>query len=110
MGVKRRTFAGNMVARLYDFYFGKAIDFNKEYRKYYKKEYSTLVDYMEQHYNVSHEDAVFMAQGSFSMKNCFCDSVERNIETVCYDKNLMNAFSEAVGGLVDEDSDGVYYE
>ena len=110
MGVKRHTFAGNMVARLYDFYFGEAIDFNKEYRRYYKKEYLSLVDYMEQHHNVSHDDAVFMAKGSFSMKNCFFNSVERNIETVCTDKALMDAFSEALGGFIDEDSDGIYYE
>ena len=44
------------------------------------------------------------------MKNCVRDSVERNIENINYDKELKNAFSNAIGGLIDEDTDGIYYE
>ena len=51
-----------------------------------------------------------MSKGSFSMKNCVRDSVERNIENINYDKELKNAFSNAIGGLIDEDTDGIYYE
>ena len=110
MGVKRRTFAGNVVSRLYDFYFQGALDFNKDFRKYYKKEYASIVDYMEQHHNISHDNALFMSKGSFSMKNCVRDSVERNIENINYDKELKNAFSNAIGVLIDEDTYGIYYE
>ena len=38
MGVKKNTFAGNMISRVYDYYFYGAINFRKEYKKYYKKE------------------------------------------------------------------------
>ena len=65
---------------------------------------------MEQHHNISHDNALFMSKGSFSMKNCVRDSVERNIENINYDKELKNAFSNAIGGLIDEDTDGIYYE
>ena len=51
-----------------------------------------------------------MAEGNYSMKECYRRSIERNIETLNYDESFKNAFSKAVGGLKDEDQDGVYYE
>lgn len=110
MGVKSKSFAGNMVSRMYEYYFTGAVNFKKEFCKYYKKEYKSIIEYMEQHYNISHEDAEIMAIGSYSMKRCAQDSIERNIEILNYDSTFKNAFSEAVGGIIDEDQDGVYYE
>ena len=109
MGVRCNTFAGNIISRLYDFYFKGALNFNKDYHKYYKREYRTIVDYMEQHHNISHENAVLMSKGSFSMKNCSLDSIELSFMFINEDENIVNAFSEAVGGIIDEDSDGFYY-
>ena len=109
MGVKSKSFAGNMVARMYDYYFADAVNFNIEFRKYYKKEYDSITEYMEQHYNILHEDVESMAAGSYSMKRCTQDSIERNVETLNYDDAFKNAFSIAVGGLIDEDQDGIYY-
>ena len=110
MGVKRNSFAGDVISRLYDYYFSGAIDLNNDFRKYYRKEYASIIDYMEQHHNICYDDAVFMAKGSYSMKNCSQNSVERNIETVNYVKDIKEAFAKAVGGFIDEDSDGIYYE
>ena len=44
------------------------------------------------------------------MKECSHRSIERNIEKLNYDENFKIAFSKAVGGLEDEDKNGVYYE
>lgn len=110
MKVRSKSFAGNMVARMYDYYFSGAVNFNKEFHKYYNKEYESITEYMEQHYNISHEDAQIMAAGSYSMKNCTQQSIERNIETLNYDSALKNAFYKAVGGINDEDQDRIYYE
>ena len=37
LGVKKNTFAGNMISRVYDYYFQGAINLKKEYRKYYQE-------------------------------------------------------------------------
>lgn len=110
MGVKLGSFAGNMISRMYDYYFTGAVNFNEEFYTYYDKEYESISEYMEQHYNILHEDAVIMANGSYSMKKCTWESIERNIDVLNYDSAFKEAFSVAVGGIIDEDSDRVYYE
>lgn len=110
LGVKKNTLAGNMISRVYDYYFQGAINFKREYRKYYRKEFISLEKFIEEHFNIEYENAKKLAVGNYSMKECSRRSIERNIETLNYDENFKNAFSEAVGGLKDEDQDGVYYE
>lgn len=110
LGVKKKTFAGNMVSRLYDYYFQGAVNFRKEYKKYYKKEFTSVEKFIEEHYNIEFDKVLKLAQNNYSMKECSKYSVERNVETLNYDKRFKEAFSKAIGGLRDEDSDGVYYE
>lgn len=109
LGVKKGTFAGNMVSRMYDYYFAGAIDFKKEYHRYYRFEFSSLEEYIEERFNVDVERGKKYAAGHYCMKDC-TRSIERNIESLNYDKNFKSKFSEAVGGIDDEDSDGIYYE
>ena len=110
MGVKRNTFAGNMVSRVYDYYFQGSINFRKEYRKYYRKEFASVVEFIEEHFNIEYDDAKKFAEGNYSMKDCSRHTIERNIETLNDDENFKGAFSKAVGGFINEDQDGVYYE
>lgn len=109
LGARKNTFAGNMISRMYDYYYKDAINFRKEYRKYYKKEFETLEKYIEERFNLDYDDAVRLAAGNYSIKECSRKSIERNIETLDYDEDFKNVFSEAVGGLHDEDPDGIYY-
>lgn len=109
LGVKKNTFAGNMVSRVYDYYFQGAVNFRKEYRKYYRKEFSSIERFIEEHFNIEHDEAQKLAASDYSMKECSRRSIERNIETLNYDESFKEAFSEAVGGLKDEDQDGIYY-
>lgn len=110
LGVKKNTFAGNMISRVYDYYFQGAINFRKEYKKYYRKEFSSVDKFIQERFNIECEDAKKLAEGNYSIKECSHRSIERNIETLNYDESFKNAFSKAVGGLEDEDKDGVYYE
>lgn len=110
LGVKKNTFAGNVISRVYDYYFQGNINFRKEYRRYYRKEFSSVEKFIEEHYNIEHDEAVKLAEYNYSMKDIADRSIERNIETLNYDENFKRAFSNAIGGLDDEDSDGVYYE
>ena len=82
----------------------------KEYRKYYRKEFCSVEKFIEEHFNIELDDAKKLAEGNYSMKECSRCSVERNIETLNYDESFKKAFSKAVGGLEDEDQDGIYYE
>ena len=110
LGVRKNTFAGNMISRVYDYYFQGAINFRKEYKKYYRKEFCSVEKFIEEHFNIEYDEAEKLAEGNYSMKECSRRSVERNIETLNYDESFKNAFSKAVGGLEDEDQDGFYYE
>lgn len=110
LGVKKGTFAGNMIARAYDYYFAGAIDFAKEYRKYYRHEFPTQVHYIEERYNIEHDKAQQFADGHYCMNECGKYTIDHCMETLNYDRDFKTKFSEAVGGIEDEDSDGVYYE
>lgn len=110
MGVKKNTFAGNLVSRMYDYYFKDGLNFQKEYRKYYHKEFDTICAFIEEHFNMEHDLAMKLANGNYSIKYCSSQSIERNVETLNYDENFRRAFSNAIGGLQDEDPDGIYYE
>lgn len=110
LGVRRRSFAGGMISRMYDYYFSGAVDFYSEYKKYYSKEYISLSEFIEDHYHIDHTHALQYAKERYSMKDCNCHSIERNIETLNYDSEFKEMFSDAVGGIRDEDPDGIYYE
>lgn len=110
LGVTKNTFAGDMISRVYDYYFDGGLNFRKEYRRYYRKEFSTIEEFIEEHFNIEHDEAIKLTAGDYSMKDCSYRSIERNIETLNYDENFKKAFSGAVGGLEDEDPDGIYYE
>lgn len=110
LGVRENTFAGNVVARLYDYYFDCATDFEKEYKLYYVNEYDTLAQFIEEHYNIESERAKQFSKEHYAMKECSSRSIERNIENLDYDEDIKRMFSEAVGGIEDEDPDGIYYK
>ncbi len=97
-----------MISRVYDYYFYGAINFRKEYKKYYKKEFCLWKSYGR----ILKLLLILQkcSRKEDSMKECSHRSIERNIETLNYDENFKIAFSKAVGGLEDEDKNGVYYE
>ncbi len=110
MGVRPDTFAGNMVKRAYSYCFEDAINFRKEYKKYYRKEFKSLKNFIEERYNFNEDMAEFLSEGDYSMKDCSVMSIERNTETLFEDKDFKDSFAKAVGGLRDEDPNGLYYK
>ena len=109
LGVKPGTFAGGTISRLYDYYFNGAVDFVSEYNGYYSREFDSAAQFIEEKYNIEHEKAIRYAAGHYSMKECSIRAIERNIETLIYDEEIKSMFSEAVGGIEDEDPNGLYY-
>ena len=109
LGVKRNSYAGNIISRMYDFYFGEATDFTREYKKYYSKEYDTLSEFIEEHYNIDSDRAALYAEQHYCMKDCF-STIDRNIETLEYDSDFLALFFNAIGGVEHENTNGVYNE
>jgi hypothetical protein len=110
LGTKKNTFAGNAISRVYDYFFKGAINFKREYRRYYRKEFSSVVKFIEEHFNIDHDKTLILSKGNYSMKDYSYCSLDRNIETLNDDEGLKESFFKAVGGLKYEDQDGVYYE
>ena len=77
---------------------------------YYNKEFETVIDYMEQHHNISHQEAVYMSKGKYSTKNCSQDNIDFSITSLLIDEDFKLEFSKAVGGIIDEDPNWLYYE
>lgn len=109
MGTKRNTFAGNLISRLYSYYFDDAVNFKKEYRLFYRKEFSSITEFIEEHYNFEHDEAALLAAEDYSLKMIY-SSVERNIETLHFDNDLMDAFWKVIGGMKDENQSRICYE
>lgn len=112
MGVKKNTFAGNMISRIYDYYFHGAITLRKEYNKYYRNEFSSLAKFIQERYNIESDKAEeFAAEGNYSIKDYSMYSLDKNIiATFKCDENFINAFYKAIGGVEIEDSNGIYYK
>ena len=98
-----------MISRLYDYYFDGMLNFKKEYRKYYQKEYESVEKFIEEHFNIDPVEAKKLSAYDYSIKECSVRSIEGNMETLNYDETFKKNFSDAVGGLEDEDQNGFYY-
>lgn len=109
LGVENNTFAGNMISRLYDYYFKDATNFRKEYKKYYSKEFPTIEQYIEEHFNIEPNLAEKYARDNYCIKECSRRTVERNVTTLNMDSEFKSLFAETVGGIDDEDKNGLYY-
>ena len=97
------------MSRMYDFYFDGAVVFADEYKKFYSKEFDSVTDFIEDHYNLDHESAIKYAEGNFSMKDCSFYSIDWCIGSLNYYEEFRRLFSNAVGGILDEDPDWIYY-
>lgn len=110
LGVKKGTFAGNMVSRVYDYYFRGALNIKREYQKFYKREFESPQQFIEEHFNIDDNEAKKLAADNYFMKECYHRAFDGIMETMNYDKSIKEAISDAMGGLEDEDHDGVYYQ
>lgn len=50
--VKKNSYYYKLYSRLYDYIIGENINLYKEYRKYYKKEYTSYDEFLLEHHNI----------------------------------------------------------
>ena len=109
LGVKKKTYAGRMISRTYDYYFHNGIDIHREYKKYYKKEFASEQLFVEEKYDVDQELAKRVTQRRYCIKE-YRACIDKLVENLNYDRGFDESFSHAVGGIERETEDRVYYE
>lgn len=100
--VKRNSYAGEVIGRIYDLYFGNPINYRKEFRRYYKKEFDNCEQYLVCRFNMSEE----LARKICRNKKYYVDlewKGEQVGDCFSYDDELKNQFWGFVGGLEYED-------
>jgi len=101
-GVKKNSYAGRVVVRIYDSYFGKPIDIKKEFKKYYKKELKSCEQYLVCRFNMPEE----LAKRIVDEKKYYVDLEWQEDQpglTFSYDDELKKQFWGFMGGLAYED-------
>ena len=109
-GVRRKSYAGEVVERIYYYYFGDAVNINKEYKKFYKYEFNNLDMYLECHMGIPES-----VRRRLSAKKLLCvdlDSKGQRIGDSFYydDDGLKEQFWNMVGGVEIENQNGLRYE
>lgn len=100
-GVKKNSYAGNVLARIYDQYFGNSIEIKKEYKRYYKKEFRDYVQYLVCRFNMPETLAIKISEEKKYYVNLNWKE-EQPGSRFSYDDDLRKQFWDFVGGLEDE--------
>lgn len=108
LGIRKGSYIWNVVARFYDYFFENLINFNKEYKQFYKHEFSSCAEFIEERYNIEKLDAQRYALENYWFKD-LSKSVERNVSNLNRDYRFANKFWKLIGGYCIESSDGLYY-
>jgi hypothetical protein len=87
LGIKPKSYIGQIISRIHDYYFRNSLFLKKEFNKYYKKEYSSLKDYLDKKHN--------LFQNEINELNC---------NTAYYSEKII-AERFKVCGLLDDDFD-----
>lgn len=108
-GVKYNSYAGEVLRRIYHYFFGDAVNVNKEYEKYYKMEFENLDRYLECRLGIPEN-----VRKRLLCNKLLCvdlsDKGERVGESFYYDDGLKKQFWEMVGGVENENPSGLRYE
>lgn len=102
-GIRYNSYAGEVIQRVFHYYFGDAINLKKEYRKYYMKEYAEFDKYLECHLGIP-----LNIRKTFSGTKVYYvdldDKGDKIGDSFFYEENLKEQFWNLVGGLQNENS------
>jgi len=54
--IKPRSYIGQIISRIHDYYFKNSSLLKKDFKKYYSKEYSSFEDYLDKKHNLFQEE------------------------------------------------------
>lgn len=109
-GVKRKSYAGEVLERIYYYYFGDAVNIKKEYKKFYKNEFDNLDMFLECHMGIPER-----VRRKLSAKRILFVNLDGNgqhmADSFYYDDDgLKEQFWNMVGGVENENSSRLRYE
>ncbi len=108
-GVRYNSFAGEVIQRIYHFYFGDAINLNKEYKRFYKNEFEDVDKYVACRLGIPKEVRKRLIGNRIFYVNL--DEKGEDLDnSFDYDDELKNTFWDLLGGLENEDSSRIRYE
>ena len=103
-GVKKNSYIGTVVQRIYDYYCGSAINLYHTYRKYYKNEFSTYEEFLEKHFNLfPNEVSLILSKHLYYKDTSF--QPENNITNLAEDLNIANTIIEFLGDNQEDNSE-----
>lgn len=101
-GVKRKSYAGSVIERLYDYYCLGAKSVFGEYLKYYRREFSSYDDFLTRKYNLFSEDMLKVNKYLLFYKNPRFTE-DGGITHLLDDETFYGIIIKFLGGEVNED-------
>ena len=110
LGIRYKSYAGEVIQRIYYFYFGDAIDLRNDFKRFYKKEFKDIDEYLECHLGIPKK-----IRKQFIGNRVFYVNLDEKGEDLddffdYDDDELERAFWDLLGGLEIENSSGIRYE
>lgn len=104
-GVKKKSYMGSIVQRIYDYYCRGSIDLYSTYRRFYKKEFSSYTAYLEKHFNLFPEEIEQLNSRNLYYKNLSFQP-ESNITNLIEDLAIFNTIKKFLGEEGDLQDEG----
>ena len=105
--VKKGSYIGNVVSRVYFYFFGDKHKVVKYYKKYYGKEFASCKEFLINRWNISDEIAEEVSHSKyyFTSLNNKKDGINYRFE---YDDEFVELFDEFIGGkIINENQDNI---
>ena len=100
MHIKNESYFGSAICRLYDYYFLNGVKLASEYKKYYKDEFDSIKDFIENVYAVDSHMADILCSEKY-----YVTRLEHYYESVVglmEDSRFSKAFEDSLGGVFHE--------
>lgn len=103
LGVKSKSYMGSVFARVFDHYFKHSINLYSDYMQFYKKEFNSFEDYLEEKHNLlANEIKIFNNENSYC--KFYGNKYRWNIEQLFHDEEMKEEMWKFFGGItINED-------
>lgn len=101
-GVKRRSYAGSVVRRIYDYFCGGSKSLFLEYLIYYRKEFSSFKEFLIDKYNLFESEVEEIISWRLFCKD-LSSTPDTNIQNFLEYDDMRNVIYEWLGDALDED-------
>ena len=100
-GVKRKSYAGSIVTRIYDYFCGGSKSMYLEYLMYYRKEYSSFKEFLVDKYNLFEPEVDKIISWRLFCKD-LSSTPDTNIRDFLEYDDMRNAIEKWLGENTDE--------